>query len=79
MKFSVRWQLQFSNMLICKLRFVLLIPLHPGPPVMGNQAWGQVQGIVLESKYKYIATWQVQVQVQVQVFDRVLESKYKYF
>ena len=44
-----------------------------------DQAWGQVQGIVLESKYKYISTWQVQVQVQVQDFDRVLESKYKYF
>ena len=42
-----------------------------------NQAWGQVQGNVLESKYKYITI--LQVQVQVQHFNRVLESKYKYF
>ena len=46
---------------------------------VNKQAWGQVQDIVLESKYKYITIWQVQAQVQVQDLDRVLESKYKHF
>ena len=43
------------------------------------QGRGRVQDIALEFKYKHIAIWQIQVQVQVQHFNRVLESKYKYF